>query len=154
MPTAATMFENVEYGGRAFDVNDGDNIPLIPPPLGGNASSLYVYGPHWVTFWESPFYNAGDDQLWVAPPPAGQYWLFHNLHEFYRPHGNNHWGDRIKCVSFSGEPTGDNDNRTIVHSDGSVTNGNSFRASAEGVWPFLGSKKAGLAVTLRALDKK
>jgi hypothetical protein len=154
MPVAAVLFENVDQGGRSFSVNDGENVPLIPPPLGGQGSSIYVYGPHWITFWESAFYNAGNDQLWVAPPPAGQYWIFHNLHTFYRPHGNNHWGDLIKSVSFSGEPVGDNDNRTIVHPNGSVTNGNSFHLSAEGVWTFVGAKQGDVVFGLATLDEK
>ncbi len=122
---AATLYENVDFGGRAFDINVGESIPVIPPPLSRGTSSIRVYF-GWITFWESQGYNAGGDQLWVAAPPAGKMWSFPNLHGFHRPHGNNHWGDRIWAVSHSHEPLGDNDNRTIVHPDGHVTNGNSL----------------------------
>jgi hypothetical protein len=127
---AATLYENVDFGGRAFDVNTGENVPVIPPPLSRGTSSVHVYY-GWITFWESQNYDSGDDQLWVAPPKPGYLWVFANLHTFYRPHGNNHWGDRIWAVSFSGAPTGDNDNRTIVYPDGHVTNGNNLMLDAE-----------------------
>jgi hypothetical protein len=143
MPIAATMFENVDFGGTPFNVNNGENIPVLPPPMGngdGQASSLHIFGPQWITFWESPFYDQGDDQLWIAPPPAGFYRYIKNLHGLFRPHGNNHWGDRIRCVSFSGAPSGDNDNRSIWHPDGHWTHGNSLLFSKEGVLSFQNSK--------------
>ena len=138
MPLAARLFENTPPGGRTLDVSVGENIPVIPPPLGGQASAVFIYGPQWITFWESPNYDAGDDQFWAAPPPNGYHWEITDLHRLYRPHGNNHWGDRIKGVSFSGPPTGDNENRTILHPDGTVTSGKTLQMSPAGVWTVLG----------------
>lgn len=129
---AALLYEHINYAGYTYPVNDGENLPAIPPPMGadhGQASSMYVYSPQWITFWESPNYDQGDDSLWIAPPKPGHRWEFANLHQLGRPHGTNHWGDRIRCVSFSGGPTGSNENRTVVHEDGRVSIGsNRFTA--------------------------
>lgn len=124
---AALLYENVGFQGYVFGVENGQNIPVIPPPMGsgdGQASSMYVYGPQWITFWEAHNYNPGDDSLWIHPPRQGYMWVLDNLHRLCRPHGTNHWGDRIRGVSFSGAPTGSNENRTVINANGSVICGN------------------------------
>jgi hypothetical protein len=125
----AIIYEHVNFGGRTFDVI-GDT-PVIPPPMGsgdGQASSLRIFGPEWVVFWETVNYDEGDDQLWIAPPPSGRMWELSNLHILPRPHGNNIWGDRIRAVSLSNSgPTGDNDNRLILNPDGTWTCGFSVK---------------------------
>jgi hypothetical protein len=131
---AALLYEHSNYGGYTFGVEYGQNYPALAPPIGsgsGQASSMYIYGPQWITFWESPNYHEGDDSLWVHPPPIGYIWTFDDLHRLNRPHGNNHWGDRIRCISFSGAPTGSNENRTIVRADGSVISGDRLFTSDE-----------------------
>jgi len=124
---AALLFENVGFQGAIYAVYEGASIPAIPPPMGsgdGQTSSMKVYNfTFWITFWESPNFNEGDDSLWIAPSGNGMFWPLDNLHTLRRPHGNNHWGDRIRAVSFSGPPTGSNENRTIIHPDGSVSVG-------------------------------
>lgn len=122
---AAILWVNVNESGPSYPINDGQNIPMLPPPIGPRqASSIEVFGPHWITFWESPNYDAGDDSLWIAPPPAGRMWKLDDLTNVPRPHGNNQWNDRIDGVSFSGAPTGSNENRTIIWADGHITVGN------------------------------
>src|SRR4051794_6098168 len=96
---AAILFENIDFGGIPYNVNEGDQIPVIPPPMGagdGQASSMKVYSSQWITFWESPNFDAGDDSLWIEPAGAGLFWNVANLHRLGRPHGTNHWGDRIR----------------------------------------------------------
>jgi hypothetical protein len=128
MASAAQLYENVDFGGRAFHVESGQHVAVIPPPIGsgdGQASSIHITADQWIVFWEAKNYDEGDDQLWIAPPPAGTRWALSDLHDLPRPHGNNHWGDRILAVSFpGGPPTGNNENRTIVHPDGTITVGN------------------------------
>ncbi|MEO6727195.1 MAG: hypothetical protein ABIU20_08110 [Blastocatellia bacterium] len=109
------VFEHANYQGAALDLNT--NTSLLPPPLGskeggkhGNVSSLKVNVKGWVVFWEGKEYNEGEDQLWVEGPA-----VISDMSKLHRPHGNNHWGDRIRSVSFaSGPPTGDNNRRTII----------------------------------------
>jgi hypothetical protein len=135
MTLAARLFENVNYGGRALDIQDGYSSPQLPPPIGNQqASSIQVFCQEWITFWEST--NYGDDSLWIAPPSPGHYWPIPNLHILPRPHGNNHWGDRIAAVAFSGPPSGSNEDRTIVWPDGHITVGNRFEMSAKGIWTY------------------
>ena len=142
MAIAATLFENIGFQGRTLDIQDGNQVPALPPPVGNQqASSIYVFGPQWITFWEST--NYGDDSLWVAPPPAGRYWRLDNLHTLGRPHGNNHWGDRISAVAFSGPPSGSNEDRTIIWPDGHGTVGDRFEITAEGLWKFIGARAEG-----------
>jgi hypothetical protein len=121
---SATLWQNDHFGGAGFDIPDSIPIPVIPPPLHRGAKSLRMAGTQWMTFWESDNFDTGDDSLWIAPPGAGFAWNLEYLGNVPRPHGNNHWGDRISGVSFSGSPTGDNDNRTIIHEDGHITVGN------------------------------
>jgi hypothetical protein len=115
--------------GSAFlylDINGGGGFYLavkdeavLPDPIRFRASSLETLDRRWSVFWETIFFNPDDDQLWIE----GQ-WQIPNLHMLHRPHGNNHWGDRINAVSFPSEgPTGDNDNRTILHADHRITVG-------------------------------
>jgi len=117
------LYEHVDYGGLAYAIDA--NTPVIPPPMGqgdGQASSIHIYTNEWVTFWEGKDFDPGNDQLWVAPPGQGYQWNFANLHTQLscRPHGNNHWGDRIRGVSFPGTgPLGSLDNILIVKADGS-----------------------------------
>lgn len=117
------LYENIGYGGRIFQDVD-QNVPVIPPPLNGQGSSLVLISNVWVTYWETANYDEGDDSLWIEPRSNG--YAIANLHILGRPHGNNHWGDRIKAISMSGAPTGSNENRTIVHADGSVTVGDTL----------------------------
>ena len=123
------LYEHINFGGWEYAIND--SIPALPPPVGsgdGQASSVRIYTNEWVILWENVNYDEGEDQLWIAPAGAGFGWEIDNLHDIRRPHGNNHWGDRIRCVAFPGSgPSGDNDNRTIVHEDGHVTTGNPQR---------------------------
>jgi len=131
---AAILFENINFDGYVYTVNEGDHTSVIPPPMGsgdGQASSMKVYSSQWITFWESPNFDEGDDSLWIEPAGVGFFWSIPNLHTLGRPHGTNHWGDRIRGVSFSGPPTGSNENRTIIHQDGTVTIGNSLLTAQE-----------------------
>ena len=112
------LYQDVNFGGWSDIVNDGQNIPVLPPPYDNNASSMKVDIPYWVTLWESPNYNQSDDQFWIETAGPGYHWEFPNLHTTWRPHGSNHWGDLISAVSFSGAPTGDTDNQIILYSDG------------------------------------
>ncbi|MGH9760135.1 MAG: hypothetical protein ACREDR_31800, partial [Blastocatellia bacterium] len=132
------LYENVDMGGRRFVVRDGENIPVIRPPLDGSASSLETWGAGWVTFWESINFDAKDDQLWIEDPANGDGWYIPNLHKLPRPHGNNHWGDRIRGVSHSGAPTGSNENRTIIHANRTVTVGNRHFTASEKEYSELG----------------
>jgi hypothetical protein len=116
---SATLWQNDHFTGQGFDIPDSISVPVIPPPLHRGAKSLKVSGTQWMTFWESDNYNTGDDSLWIAPG----HWTLEYLGNVGRPHGNNHWGDRISAVSFSGPPQGSNENRTIVHEDGHITVG-------------------------------
>jgi hypothetical protein len=105
----ATIYRNVAFGGEALDITS--NIPELPSPLYREVSSLKVENENtkWVVFWESKNFDDGDDQLWIQGSRT-----IKNLHTLRRPHGNNHWGDRIEAVSFSDVgPQGDNDNRTV-----------------------------------------
>jgi hypothetical protein len=123
---AAILFENINIDGFRYTVNEGEQIPIIPPPMGsgdGQTSSMEIFSTQWITFWESPNFDEGDDSLWIEPAGIGRFWQIDNLHILGRPHGTNHWGDRIRAVSFSGPPTGSNENRTIIHADGTVTVG-------------------------------
>lgn len=121
-----TLFEDINFGGEKFEIND--NIAAIPPFMGsgdGQASSVVIQTNEWVVLWENVNYQEGEDQFWIAPPGIGYQWNLDNLHEYPRPHGNNHWGDRIRCVAFPGRPpSGSNENRTILQADGSITVGN------------------------------
>ena len=135
MAIAAILYKDINYGVPSLPIEEGFNQYELPPPWGQQiASSMKVFSGQWITFWESTGY--GDDQLWIAPPPSGG-WGFPNLHAYPRPHGHagqDHWGDRIAAVSFTGPPTGSNSDRTIVWSDGSVTIGRILRRTPEGIW--------------------
>lgn len=109
------VYENANYQGDSLSVNS--NTALLPPPLGsieggkhGNVSSLKVNVKGWVVFWEGKEYNEREDQLWVEGPT-----VISDLSKLHREHGNNHWNDRIRAISFSSvPPTGDNSRRTII----------------------------------------
>lgn len=109
------VFEHANYQGSSLSVNT--NTSLLPPPLGsagggkhGNVSSLKVNVKGWVVFWEGKEYNENEDQLWVEGPT-----VISDLSKLHREHGNNHWGDRIRSISFSSTPpTGNNNRRTII----------------------------------------
>lgn len=109
------LFEHANYLGASLSLNA--NTSLLPPPLGsieggkhGNVSSLKVNVKGWVVFWEGKEYNEGEDQLWVEGPT-----VISDLSKLHREHGNNHWGDRIRSISFSSvPPTGNNNRRTII----------------------------------------
>ncbi len=109
------IFEHANYQGASLSVNT--NTSLLPPPLGsteggkhGNVSSLKVNVKGWVVFWEGKEYNEREDQLWVEGPT-----VISDLSKLHREHGNNHWGDRIRSISFSSvPPTGANNRRTVI----------------------------------------
>lgn len=109
------VYSEAEYKGETLIVND--NLPVLPAPLGtteggqhGKVSSLKIHAKGWVVFWEGKNYKESDDQLWVEGPA-----VISDLAKLHRPHGNNHWNDRILSVSFaSAPPTGNNKNRTII----------------------------------------
>ena len=109
------IFEHANYQGTSQSINA--NTSLLPPPLGsieggkhGNVSSLKVNVKGWVVFWEGKEYNENEDQLWVEGPT-----VISDLSKLHREHGNNHWGDRIRSISFSSAPpTGANNRRTII----------------------------------------
>ncbi len=109
------IFEHADYKGASLNVNA--NTSLLPPPLGstqggkhGNVSSLKVNAKGWVVFWEGKEYNESEDQLWVEGPT-----MISDLSKLHREHGNNHWGDRIRSISFSSvPPTGNNNRRTVI----------------------------------------
>lgn len=109
------VYEHLNYGGTSLAVNN--NTALLPPPLGsieggkhGNVSSLKVNAKGWVVFWEGKEYNESEDQLWVEGPA-----VISDLSKLHREHGNNHWNDRIRSISFSSTPpTGSNGRRTVI----------------------------------------
>src|SRR5580704_1315419 len=113
------LFVNVDFGGPAYTIVDGQSQAPLPPPWYENGSSVTYTSGQWVTFWESDDYGqSGGDSLWLAPLDPSNTWYIRNLHTLCRPHGNNHWGDLIKSMSFSGPPTGATDDRTILKADG------------------------------------
>lgn len=136
------MFPDVGFtGGFKLEIRTGEAWPTLPPPMGaadGQASSMYVCSAQWAVFWESPNFDEGDDSLWVAPVGPNYQWNLDNLHTIGRPHGTNHWGDRIRGVSFTPVgPTGSNENRTIINGDGTISVGAAAeeRAGNEGHRP-------------------
>ncbi|MBS1809586.1 MAG: hypothetical protein JST84_15610 [Acidobacteria bacterium] len=114
-PPKVMMWGEANYKGESLTVNE--NLPVLPAPLGttengqhGKVSSLKVNSTGWVVFWEGKSFKESDDQLWVEGPA-----VISDLAQLHRPHGNNHWNDRILAVSFaSAPPTGSNKNRTII----------------------------------------
>lgn len=114
-PPKVEIFEHANYQGASLSINA--NTSLLPPPLGsieggkhGNVSSIKVNIKGWVVFWEGKEYNEGEDQLWVEGPT-----VISDLSKLHREHGNNHWGDRIRSISFSSvPPTGVNNRRTVI----------------------------------------
>jgi hypothetical protein len=119
------MYMDINYQGDFYFTFQ--DVAVLPDPIRFNASSLQTEDNRWSVFWETIFFNPGDDQLWIE----GAFNL-PDLRILPRPHGNNHWNDRINAVSFPAQgPTGDNDNRTIIHADGHVTVGNKKLSSAE-----------------------
>lgn len=103
-PPKVVMYEHAGYQGESLVVET--NLPALPPPfnntqgsLNGTASSLKVNFSGWVVFYEGRDFNDGKDQLWIQGPTT-----ISDLSKLHRPHGNNHWGDRILSVSFPGHP--------------------------------------------------
>ena len=115
VPPKVMMWGEANYQGDLRSVNE--NLPVLPALLGttesgqhGKVSSLKINATGWVVFWEGKSLKEGDDQLWVEGPA-----VISDLAQLHRPHGNNHWNDRILTVSFaSSAPTGSNKNRTII----------------------------------------
>lgn len=109
------VYDNADYNGESLTINE--TLSVLPAPLGttasgqhGKVSSIKITTKGWVVFWEGKNFNEGDDQLWVEGPA-----VISDLAKLHRPHGNNHWNDRILAVSFStAPPTGNNKNRTII----------------------------------------
>lgn len=122
----ARLFEARDVSGRFFDIEASRESCVIPSLFRNSISSMYVCASFWITFWEGEPFNEMNDSLWVAPLPKGQFWLFRDLHKVGRPHGNNHWGNQIRAVSWSGPPDGSSFSRTIVESDGTICIGESF----------------------------
>jgi hypothetical protein len=120
------LYEDINFAGAVSSIND--SISSIPPPMGsgdGQASSVKIFTNEWVVLWENVNYQEGEDQLWIAPAGDGFGWEIADLRQVPRPHGNNNWNDRIRCVAFPGRgPTGDNDNRTIITDEAHVSVGN------------------------------
>lgn len=105
-----TLYENVGFTGRAWEVIQ--TTGQFQDWQNRSASSLKVEGfrdDDWNAFFESAN-NYGDDQLYLQG--NGE---LANLHTLARPHGNNHWGDRISQVQIGVAPAGDNDNQTILY---------------------------------------
>lgn len=106
----ATIWEDADFGGRSLEIFESH--PLLPFPFEFTASSLQVnlQPGEWIVFWEAREYDAKDDQLWISGSRS-----IANLHLLRRPHGKNHWGDRIRAISLPpGGPTGSNENRTVL----------------------------------------
>lgn len=109
------LYGEANYKGEALTINE--SLPILPAPLGtteagqhGKVSSLKINANVWVVFWEGKYFNEGDDELWVEGPA-----VISDLAKLHRPHGNNHWNDRILAVSFaSAPPSGKNKNRTVI----------------------------------------
>ncbi len=109
------IYDNADYNGESLTINE--TLSVLPAPLGttiggqhGKVSSLKINPKGWVVFWEGKNFNENDDQLWVEGPA-----VISDLAKLHRPHGNNHWNDRILAVSFAtAPPTGNNKNRTII----------------------------------------
>lgn len=114
-PPKVIMYGDANYKGEVLTINE--TLPILPAPLGttesgqhGKVSSLKINAKGWVVFWEGKNFKESDDQLWVEGPA-----VISDLAKLHRPHGNNHWNDRILAVSFaSNPPTGNNKNRTII----------------------------------------
>src|SRR5262245_52761230 len=108
MAVAAVMWLDIGFAGApTFEIQQGQNTSAIAPPMGaddGQGSSMIVPSSTWITFWELPNFDGGGDSLWIESAGPGFQWRLDNLHQLRRPHGNNHWGDRIRAVSFSGPP--------------------------------------------------
>lgn len=109
------LYENVDFGGRQYRINIPTQGCLIPDGwANGYASSLEIKGTNatdWCLFYETPS-NVGDDMLWVQGPGK-----LRNLHAIERPHGNNHWGDRIRgIVAVVQDPKEEwKENSTIIY---------------------------------------
>ena len=114
-PPKVMLWSEANYKGESLSVNE--TLPVLPAPLGtteggqhGKVSSLKINTRGWVVLWEGKSFKESDDQLWIEGPAEVS-----DLAKLHRPHGNNHWNDRILAVSFSpGAPTGSNKNRTII----------------------------------------
>jgi hypothetical protein len=130
-----TLYEHINFVGRTYDVNtDMDSFPDWPGTNDGQTSSIKVFRKGWVRFWEGTDWDDSNDQLWVEGPMTNNPNL-QNLHTLPRPHGNNHWGDRIRCISFPGQAPdlGDanQDNRTVVFANGRIVVGKDFQPNRE-----------------------
>jgi hypothetical protein len=106
-----TLFTDINFGGAQYVVNDA--VAQLPPGVENEVSSIRIEGSAPGTFtvlWEARGFDGGDDALWLEG--NGE---LHNLHTLRRPHGNNHWGDRVSGVSFQAAPQGSTENRTILY---------------------------------------
>jgi hypothetical protein len=131
--SSLTLCWDVTFVGNRIAIPEGSDAAPLPAPWSngsGEASSLILAGPtrSWAVLWETSK-NSGDDSLWIAPIPDGWAFMLWSLHTgtgsgfppgmLDRPHGNNHWGDRIRGVTWTpNPPSGDNDNRTILWPNG------------------------------------
>jgi hypothetical protein len=112
------LYMDVNFGGGSFTVPEGQNIPCLPPPIYGAASSLISDCQQWITLWETPNYDGGDDSAWIQAPGPGKHWEISNFVGMWRPHGSNNWNDLFKAISFSGPTSGDVDNQIWLYADG------------------------------------
>ena len=114
------LFENVDFGGRSWEVTQ--TTGSFSGWQNRSASSIRVQGfgdNDWNAFFETAN-NSGDDQLYLQG--NGE---LNNLHTIARPHGNNHWGDRISQVQVAVAPSGSNENQTILsHGTRNYVDGN------------------------------
>jgi hypothetical protein len=140
------LYVDASYSGASLAIPQGQNVPALPPPIGGQASSMTSDVQDWITLWESANYDAKHDSVWFGPPGDNRHWAVSNFTSVWRPHGNNNCNDLFHAVSFSGSPTGDVDNQIWYYADGSV-GGN------KGHFTFTDSglliKSLGLVISLR-----
>ena len=119
MPTKVELFQNRDFGGARLAIDA--NTPQLPLPFGNReTSSLKVHTREWVKFYENDNFNEDDDVLWIEGDRPDDPNL-RNLHTLPRPHGNEHWGDRILSVSFpGGPPSAETTNCTIYWKNGKI----------------------------------
>ncbi len=120
------LWENIDFGGRSHRINLPTQGTIDLKNTGWTnrgTSSIEIVGlseGQWSCFYETSNHT-GDDMLFVQG--SGR---LRNLHTIVRPHGNNHWGDRIQGVAspVTGPSSSLNENSTrIYHHKNSYDNG-------------------------------
>jgi hypothetical protein len=105
-----TLWENTDFNGQTVEIEGG--YITLTGWQDKSASSIKIEGfksTDCNAFYESSG-DDGSDQLYTEGNGA-----FANLHVITRPHGNNHWGDRISQVCVGKIPMGDKQNQTIFN---------------------------------------